>query len=247
MTVRLKYVTKYAGRAGALAVPATALAATSLVTTSLMTTAGASPSTARTPGLASAYGVSATGLVNVPQTPQVSSVTGPRTKSLVELPPNPLVTLKVLHTTAVTARSRASVVDLKVAQAALSAHLVTATCSSGQGASHLVKASLAGRRLAVDAAPNSTIAVPVQGVGTASVVLNKQVHNVDGSLTVTAVEVRLALATGQSQTIDVSSATCSAAAAPKPPAPTPTPTPTGTPPGQAPAPTPVPTDLPVTG
>ena len=58
--MRLKHATKYAGRAGAVAVPATALVATALVTTSMMTTAGASPSTARTSGLSSAFGVSAT-------------------------------------------------------------------------------------------------------------------------------------------------------------------------------------------
>lgn len=246
--MRLKHVTKYAGRAGALAVPATALAATSLLATSLATTADASPYDARTAGAASAFGVSAAGLVNVPQTPQVSSLSGPGTKSLVELPPNPLVSLKVLHTSAEAAHSRASVVDLKVVQAALSAHLVTATCSGGVGSSHLVKASLAGRKLAVDATPNSAITVPVAGVGTASVVLNKQVRNADGSLTVTAIEVKLALAAGGSQTVDVSSATCSAASAAggdasKPPASDPT----STPPGEAPAPTPVPSDLPVTG
>jgi hypothetical protein len=227
----LKHLTTSIAIAGALAMPA-AIAAT---------TASASPAG----GTSSAYGLSATGLVNVPAVPLVNSVTGAHDKSLAELPPNPLVKLKVLHTSAVPGRSRASVVDLKVAKAALSAHLITAKCVGGQGSSHLVKASLAGKRLAVDAAPNSTVAVPVQGLGTVSVVLNKQVHNPDGSLTVTAIEVKLALATGKDQTIDISSATC-AAGAPTPPT-TPTPTPTTTPPGQAPVPTPVPGDLPVTG
>jgi hypothetical protein len=227
----LKHLTTSIAIAGALAVPA-AIAAT---------TASASPAG----GTSSAYGVSATGLVNVPAVPLVNSVTGAHHKSLAELPPNPLVKLKVLHTSATAGRSRASVVDLKVVKAALSAHLITAKCVDGQGSSHLVKASLAGKRLAVDAAPNSTVAVPVQGLGTVSVVLNKQVHNADGSLTVTAVEVKLALATGKAETIDISSATC-AAGKPTPPT-TPTPTPTGTPPGQAPVPTPVPSDLPVTG
>jgi hypothetical protein len=230
--VRLKPLTTSMAIAAALAVPA-AIAATA---------ASASPAG----GTSSAFGVSATGLVNVPQAPTVSSATGAHDKSLAELPPNPLVQLKVLHTSAVAGRSRAGVVDLKVAKAALSAHLITARCVAGQGSSHLVKASLAGKRLAVDAAPNSTVTVPVQGIGTVSAVLNKQVHNPDGSLTVTAIELKLALATGKAETIDISSATC-AAGAPTPPAtPTPTPTPT-TPPGQAPVPTPVPTDLPVTG
>ena len=231
--MRLKHLTTSIAIAGALAVPAAVAA----------TTASASPAG----GTSSAYGLSATGLVNVPAVPLVNSVTGAHDKSLAELPPNPLVKLKVLHTSAVPGRSRASVVDLKVAKAALSAHLITAKCVGGQGSSHLVKASLAGKRLAVDAAPNSTVAVPVQGLGTVSVVLNKQVHNPDGSLTVTAIEVKLALATGEAQTIDISSATCAAGAPTPPTTATPTPTPTDTPPGQAPVPTPVPSDLPVTG
>lgn len=242
--MRMKNVTTSVAIAGALAMPVVLAAA-----------ASASPAngtaSARTGGPAWAFGVSATGLVNIPQTPMVSSLSGPRTKSLVELPPNPLVKLKVLHTSATPGRSRAAVVDLKVPKAALSAHLVTARCTDGKGSSHLVRASLAGRRLTRDAAPNSTLTLPVQGLGTVSVVLNKQVRNADGGLTVTAIEVKLALAGGQAQVIDVSSATC-AAAAPKPPSPTPTPTPTPTrtqtpPPSQAPAPTPVPSDLPVTG
>ena len=232
--MRLTHVTTIAAIGGALAVPA-ALAAT------------ASATPAPTPGVSWAYGVSAAGLVNIPQTPQVSSLKGPRSRSLVELPANPLVKLKALHTTATPGRSRASVVDLKVAQAALSAHLVTARCSAGQGTSHLVKASIAGRRLAADAAPNSTVTVPVAGLGQVDVVLNKQTRNVDGSLTVTAIEVKLALATGKAETIDISSATCSAGR-PGSPVPTPSPSRPGTPPpSQAPAPTPIPTDLPVTG
>jgi hypothetical protein len=224
------HLTTAAAIAGAIAVPAVSVA-----------TASASPAA----GTASAFGASATGLVNIPQTPAVSSMTGPRHKSLAELPPNPLLKLKVLHTSAVAGASRASVLDLKVAKAALSAHLITAKCVAGQGSSHLVKASLAGRRLAADAAPNSTIAVPVDGLGGVSVVLNKQVHNPDGSLTVTAIEVKLALPGGKAQTIDVSSATCAKADTSPPTGPAPTPT--DTPPGQAPVPTPVPSDLPVTG
>lgn len=231
--MRLKHLTVPIAIAGALAVPA-AIAAS----------ASASPAA----GTSSAFGLAATGLVNVPATPAVSSATAPYDQSLFDLSSTPLgklVKLKVLHTSATGDRSRASVVDLRVPQAALSAHLITAKCQGGQGSSQLVKASLGGKRLAVDAAPNSTVTVPVQGVGTVSATLNKQVKNADGSLTVTAIEVKLTLATGQGQTIAISSATCSAGDPSTPPKPTPTPT--NTPPGQAPVPTPVPTDLPVTG
>jgi hypothetical protein len=237
--VRFTPLTTSIAIAGALAVPAV------IAATASASPAGSVGSAGSVGGISSASGVSATGLVNFPQTPAVTSVSGTHDKSLAELPPNPLVKLKVLHTSAIAGKSRASVVDLKVAKAALSAHLITAKCSGGQGSSHLVKASLGGRKLAVDAAPNSSVTVPVQGLGNVSVMLNKQVHNPDGSLTVTAISVQLTLAAAAAQTIDISSATC-AAGMPKPPT-TPTPTPTNTPPGQAPVPTPVPSDLPVTG
>jgi hypothetical protein len=233
----VRSLTRYAAIAGALATPLALMA----------------PASAATGGAGAAYGVAATGLVNIPQTPAVTSTSQPNDKSLAELPPNPLVSLKVLHVTAAPGKARASVVDLKVAQAALTAHLVTAKCVAGKGASHLVKASLAGHRLAVDAAPNSTVAVPVTGLGTVSVVLNKQVHDAAGNLVVTAIEVNLPVGAGKAQTISISSATCSGdmpggpGNTPGSPTPTPTPTSPGTPPGEAPAPTPVPGDIPVTG
>ena len=239
--MRLTQATRYAAIAGALATPL----------------AFAVPASAATGGGDSAFGLSASGLVNIPPTPAVSSAARPHDKSLVTLPANPLVQLKVLHVTAKNGHARASVVDLKVAKARLSAHLITARCDSGRGSSHLVKASLAGRRLAVDAAPNSSVSVPVQGLGTASVVLNKQVRNPDGGLTVTAIEISLPLGPGRAQTIDISSATCGGGSvgapggpgSPGSPNPSPTPSSPGssTPPGQAPAPTPVPGNLPVTG
>ncbi|MEV0406379.1 hypothetical protein [Actinoallomurus sp. NPDC050550] len=203
-----------------------------------------------TAGTGSAYGLAATGLVNIPQTP---AVTATADKSLVSLPANPLIDVKVLHVTAKPAFARASVVDLRVAKAALTASLVTATCKGGRGVSHLADARLAGHRLAVDAAPNSALNVPVQGLGTVGVTLNKQVRNPDGSLTVTAIEVRLT----DAQTISVSSATCASSGGtsttpPGGPTETPVPTPTApgtptSPPSQAPKPTPVPSNLPVTG
>lgn len=238
--MRLMHLTKYAAIAGALATPLAFVA----------------PASATTSGSSSAFGVSASGLVNIPQTPAVSSTAQPNNKSLAELPPNPLVKLKVLHTRATPGHARASVVDLKVAKAALSAHLITARCTGGAGSSRLVKASLAGHGLAVNAAPNSALSVPVQGLGTVSVVLNKQVHNADGGLTVTAIELNLPIAPGKTQTVSISSVTCDGGSAGAPGAPgspgdpttSPSPSPTSsTPPSEAPQPTPVTGDLPVTG
>jgi hypothetical protein len=232
--VRLMHLTKYAAVAGALAVPA----------------AFAAPASATSGGSGSAFGIGADGLVSLPHTPAVSSAMPPGDKSLAELPPNPLIDLKLLHVTAHPGHARASVLDLKVARAELTAHLVTAECKNGKGSSRLVDASLSGHRLAVGAAPNSSLKVPVQGLGDVSVILNKQVRGADGGLTVTAIQISLPLVMGKTQTISISSASCrgdgSVHAPGSPSSPTPTPT-SPTPPGEAPAPTPVPSDLPVTG
>jgi hypothetical protein len=231
--VPLMHLMKYAAVAGVLAAPA----------------AVALPASAAS-GSGSAFGVGAEGLISIPHTPAVTSARPPRDTSLVALPANPLIDLRLLHVTAHPGRARASVLDLKIARAELTAHLVTAECRNGRGSSRLVAASLDGHRLAAVAAPNSALSVPVQGLGTVSVVLNKQVRDARG-LTVTALQVRFPLALGKSQTISVSSATCKGGVpSPPPPSPRPSPSPsnsTSPPPGEAPAPTPVPSDLPVTG
>ena len=99
----------------------------------------------------------------------------PNHKSLVELPGNPLVSLKVLTAKATAGHAEASVVDLKIAQAALisngvlSAKVITSRCDNGR------RLLQAGRRQARGprhpgrrVPPNSTISVPVQGVGNVS-------------------------------------------------------------------------------
>ncbi|GAB3987117.1 hypothetical protein GCM10029978_104540 [Actinoallomurus acanthiterrae] len=233
----------------------TRLAASAMVITGALAAPLAFVGTASaTAGTGSAYGLAATGLVRIPQTP---AVTATADKSLVSLPANPLIDVKVLHVTAKPAFARASVVDLRVAKAALTASLVTATCKGGRGVSHLAEARLAGHRLAADAAPNSALTVQVPGLGAAAVVLNKQTRAPGGGLTVTAIEVTLPLPPGSTQTISISSATCAPSGGttttpPGGPTGTPVPTPTApgtptTPPSQAPKPTPVPSNLPVTG
>src|SRR5262249_7619717 len=121
--------------------------------------------------------------------------------------------------------------------------VVTAQCDNGKGSSHLVNVVLNGRKLAVDAAPNSAVQVP----GLVSLVLNKQVRDAHGNLRVTAIELSLKLGTAV-ETVSISSATCSGGSEePSTPGnPNPSPAPS-TPPGEAPAPTPVTGDLPVTG
>ncbi|WP_103940472.1 choice-of-anchor P family protein [Thermomonospora echinospora] len=193
----------------------------------------------------SAYGVVADGLVTLPATPSVQSTsTRPIRESVVDLPKNPLVNASALVTSARAGYGRASVADLKLTKALLNAELVTARCQARKGSAHLGKAFLQGRRLAVTPKPNSALQVPIEGVGTASVVLNSQRRTPAGDLTVTAVEVNLPPVAGKPQRVGIASVTCGAKATPAKPK---------TPPQQqkpqipAPAPKPVPRDLPVTG
>lgn len=227
----LSKIVKYTAIAGALTTPlALAIPAAS----------------AGTAGTGSAYGLAASGLVTLPPTPMVHATDH---KSVFSTPPNPLIHLSVLKAAAKPGHARASVVDLRLVKSArvLSAHIITARCDNGRGSSDLVRASLAGHKLAAHASPNTTLSIPVQGVGTASVTLNKQVRDANGGLTVTALEVSLALVTGQSLTVDVSSASCSAGSSTPSTPPSATPSPSPSAPGEAPKPTPVPSNLPVTG
>ncbi len=213
---------------------------------------------ASTNATGSAFGVSATGPVAIPPTPFVppTSSSRPVRKSLAEVPANPLVRASVLSAAAWAGHGRASVADLKLARAGLTADLITAKCENGNGVSHLTKVVLNGRTLAVRPRPNSAVVVQLDKIGTATVTLNKQVRNPDGGLTVTAVEVSLPLGAGQTETVSIASVTCGRATSgePTPPdgrnpsaSPAPTASTPGAAPGVAPAPTPVPGDLPVTG
>ena len=215
---------KYGAIAGALAAP---VAVAAIVMPTASATGGGG-------GASSAFGVSASGPVTIPQTPSVSSADRPNTKSIASLPGNPLVHLSVVRVKAVAGHSEASVADLKVAKASispkamLSAKLIAARCDDGEGASRLVDVRLAGRAIQAGGSPNSRLTVPVEGLGDVQVTVDKQVRNADGTVTVTGLELAVR-ALGKSQVVDISSATCAGA------------------PGEAPRPTPVPSDLPVTG
>lgn len=186
---------------------------------------------ASTDATGSAYAIAASGVAAIPATPAVSSSARQATQtSAVKVPANPLVQASVLNASAKAGHARAVVADLKVAKLGLAAHLITAKCENGAGTSNLVKVVLNGHVLKAGAQPNSTVTVPLDKLGTASVVLNKQVRDASGRLTVTALELSAPLGPGKVEKISIASATCGQAA--------------GTP---APMPTPVPGDLPVTG
>jgi hypothetical protein len=213
----------------------------------------AAPAYATNTGYGSAYAITAAGPVAVPPTTTVSSNgRRPLSKSLAELPANPVLKARALNSAAWAGHARASVADLALAKAHLVAQLVTAKCVHGRGASHLVNVRLAGHPLQATPRPNSGIDVKLGPLGTATGMLNKQVRNADGSLTVTAIELKLPLGPAGVQTISVASVTCGRPAY-NPTAPdehTPDAPPQGsgvpgTPP--APKPTPIGGDIPVTG
>src|SRR3954467_5229898 len=103
---------KYGTIAGAVAAPLTIAA---LVVPASATNGG---------GTSSAYGIAAAGPVAIPRTPVVTSESRPSSRSVVSLPHNTLVRFSVLRTRAVPGHSEASVVDLRVAKAAISPRAV---------------------------------------------------------------------------------------------------------------------------
>jgi hypothetical protein len=113
---------------------------------------------------------------------------------------------------------------LATATGGVTADLVEAECAATQkgvmGKSELVGLDL-GRlgEVGVEPAPNTTLDVDLLGVDVAEVVLNEQIRNADGSLTVNALHVRLiggaATSVGAGDLV-VSSVTCGPAGLPIP-------------------------------
>lgn len=215
------------------------LAAAGLLAPGLLVTGLPAPglAAATTPALAladgaegSAYGLTVSGPVAVPPVPAVSSTTGKVSKSLLREDHTKLVKASALDVSAAPARARSTVAKVAVPAAKLLADGVSATCDGGRGSAHLARAVIAGKRLDASPPPNTTVPVDVEGLGRASLILNKQRRMPDGRLAVTAMELRLPLP-GKPATVRLASATCG-----KTPGP-----------AEAPVPTPVEHDLPVTG
>ncbi|WP_016701453.1 choice-of-anchor P family protein [Actinoalloteichus spitiensis] len=159
----------------------------------------------------SAFALSARGLLTVEPLPHLDSSAGYQERSVADVGvPLNLVRVGALTSAVGEGHARASVTDLRVGLgevslldlglADLNADVITAQCENGQGSSTVVGASLGGVALEAGAGPNTGVQVP----GIAEVLLNKQVENEDGTLTVTALSIRVA----GLQTIDVASATC---------------------------------------
>jgi hypothetical protein len=163
----------------------------------------------------SAFAIAATGLLTVDPAPAVNDLHGASGDSIAEFAtPDKLIQLKLLNAWAGEAHAKASAADLRVnlspiealglAKPMLTAEAIEATCEDGKGSSSLANAELGGTALDVSATPNTAVGVP----GVASVILNKQTTNDDGSLTVTAISITV----DGVQTLDIASATCAPAA-----------------------------------
>ncbi|APU17274.1 MULTISPECIES: choice-of-anchor P family protein [Actinoalloteichus] len=175
-------------------------------------------------GPSSAFALRAQGLLAVEPTPQLTGEHGFQQRSVADLSvANGLVQAGVLNTEVDTHRAKSSVTDLRVGLTGallselglgdLAATAVEATCDQGRGETRLVGATLGGVALDASAGPNTGVDVP----GLATVLLNRQVTNPDGSLTVTALSVEVA----GLQSVDIASATCAAGAeGPESPEPT---------------------------
>ena len=250
--MRVKNLARAAVLAGAAVLP---LAGALPLADALPSAQAAAPPARAAAAGGQAFALAASGPVAVPATPSVASSGTPVQRNVVELPANPVVQARVLNASAGKARARASVADVKVPRLHLTASLVNAECVNGQGGSKLVNVRLNGKVIKAAARPNSGVQVNLDGLGTVSLVLNKQTRTADGRLNVTAIEVSAPLVAGRTETIRIASATCGADAGgpsqpgqPEQPGPAPSNPPSApTPPGKAPVPTPVTGDLPVTG
>lgn len=201
--------------------------------------AGAVPASAA-PGDGSAYGVKVDvrllGHEAVKAGPFAAANTaGPTSNSLAKANLTGVLTAGVINTEAkrdndsgaVSAKASTADVALPLLKSALGdvgVKLVEATCTATQkgvqGTTNLVGANL-GSVGAVDStpAPNTQIKVGLGNVNVATIILNEQIKNKDGSLTVNAIHVKLlgqALNPLGSGDVIVSSATCGPAGLPVP-------------------------------
>jgi len=202
--------------------------------------AGIAPASAA-PGDGSAYGVKVdVALLGAPAVHvgplAAASTSGPTNDSLASAVVPGVLTAGVINTSAhkdpntgaVTAAASTADVRLPLLAALgkVSAKLIVAKCAATQsgetGSATLTEAKLGSLgALAVNPAPNSTVAIALPGVGNvAALILNEQLHNADGSLTVNAVHLHLLGGPGAGTLGDgdviIPSATCGPAGLPMP-------------------------------
>jgi hypothetical protein len=160
----------------------------------------------------SATALSAAGLIKIDPTPSVNDSEGFSQKSFAKFAlPGGVVAANVLNAQAGAGQARASILDVsvnlsllggKLTKPMLTATAIEAKCVDGKVSSSLAKASIGDQKLDVAVPANTVVGVP----GLASVTLNKQTTNKNGSVTVTALEVSV----DGIQKIELASVTCAA-------------------------------------
>ncbi|MCG5219888.1 choice-of-anchor P family protein [Streptosporangium sp. KLBMP 9127] len=176
----------------------------------LVGVASTSQASTETPG--SAFGLAADGPVAIKPVPAVVSPGGQLARrSLIEQPENAIIVAKALSVAADSQHSQASAADVRTLKDEISAGAISARCEGGQGVSRIANARVAGRPIESKPAPNTTVPVTLEKVGTASVTFNKQVRGADGRLAVTGMAITVPTPGGKTQTIDVAKAMCGTA------------------------------------
>ncbi len=164
-----------------------------------------------------------------------SNTNGPTTNTLATVTAPGILTTGVITTSAtrdtttgaVTAKASTANVGLPLLNIPLGtvkAQAIEADCTATQqgvtGSSTFLNATLGSLgAVAATPAPNTTLAVNVATVHIATIILNEQIHNPDGSLTVNALHVKLlggVLGSLGSGDVIVSSVTCGPAGLPVP-------------------------------
>jgi hypothetical protein len=178
------------------------------LTTALALVLPFAPASADTDPSGSAFGVAAHGPITIRPVPSVLTSTTEIARKSQFRGIGQWLTASALSVTASPDHATSSVADLSALRSKLRAHAIAAHCQNGQGGAHLTQATLAGKNLDIDPAPNTRLPITADSLGTVALTLNKQVVRPDGRLTVTAIALTLPLGGGRSQTIDIASATC---------------------------------------
>jgi hypothetical protein len=187
------------------------IGALSLLLTAGMTLAPAANATANYGGKDnSAFALSATGLLKIDPIPAVDDSDGFAQKSVAKFAlPGNAVTAEALNAQAGAGQAEASILNVsvnlsiltgKLSKPLLKATAIEAKCEGDEVSSSLAKATIGDKTLDIPSPANTTVGVP----GLASVTLNKQTKNKDGSVTVTAIEINV----DGIQKVDLASVTC---------------------------------------
>lgn len=184
-------------------------------------------------GESSSYGVKALlgSTVSIPETVKSAYPGGPAQDDLATVGVASLGSVSAVKTTSTgsatdgtaksTAETAQAAVDLQVAT--IGADAITTSCDAKPGSVPTGKVSvvngamktaggIGGVQFPANPAPNTTVRLPA---GFGSIVLNEQVQNSDGSLTVNALHVKVASGTPLAGDLVIASATCKAGTAEK--------------------------------